>query len=138
MAFTLHTEPGNFRAFKILIAAEYNGINMNLPAFKLGETNKTDDFLKISPAGKVPALETANGSIFESNAIARYVARLRADTGLYGSTFFESAQVDQWVDFCSTAIELPASLWFYPVLGYMAANADVTEKAMCPRKAFIY
>lgn len=32
------------------------------------------------------------GSIFESNAIARYVARIRRDTELYGASFFESAQ----------------------------------------------
>lgn len=33
------------------------------------------------------------GSIFESNAVARYVARMRRDTELYGVSFFESAQV---------------------------------------------
>jgi elongation factor 1-gamma len=33
------------------------------------------------------------GALFESNAIARYVARMRTDTGLYGATFFESGQV---------------------------------------------
>ena len=35
----------------------------------------------------------AQGCIFESNAIARYVARMRRDTELYGVSFFESAQV---------------------------------------------
>ena len=30
------------------------------------------------------------GSIFESNAIARYVARIRRDTDLYGVSFFDS------------------------------------------------
>ena len=129
MSLTLHTEPGNFRAFKILIAAQYNGVAVNVPEFKMGETNKTAEFLKKSPAGKVPVLETKAGSIFESNAIARYVARIRADTGLYGATLFESAQVDQWVDFCSHNLELPTSLWVYPVLGYMAHNAATAAKA---------
>jgi hypothetical protein len=35
-------------------------------------------------------LSPPSGLIFESNAIARYVARIRRDSGLYGSTFFES------------------------------------------------
>ena len=34
-------------------------------------------------------LETPTGGVWESNAIARYVARL-ADTGLFGSTAFET------------------------------------------------
>ena len=103
----MFAEPGNFRAFKILIAAEYNQVNIEVPAFNVKD-NKTEAFLKVSPLGKVPALKTAHGSIFESNAIARYVARLRQDTGLYGATFFESAEVDQWVDFNNNSIELPA------------------------------
>ncbi|CAN0447760.1 unnamed protein product, partial [Hapterophycus canaliculatus] len=35
------------------------------------------------------------GPIFESNAIGRYVARMRRDTELYGVSFFESAQASQ-------------------------------------------
>src|SRR5207253_814315 len=97
-----------FRAFKVLIAAEYNGVEIKVPAFKLAD-NKTADFLKKSPAGKVPVLETQHGCIFESNAIARYVARLRQDTGLYGQCFFESAEVDQWVDFSAHNLEIPAT-----------------------------
>ena len=37
----------------------------------------------------MPVLETPTGGVWESNAIARYVARL-ADTGLFGSTAFET------------------------------------------------
>jgi len=35
-------------------------------------TTKTPEFLKMNPIGKVPVLETPDGPIFESNAIARY------------------------------------------------------------------
>ena len=38
---------------------------------------------------QVPTLETSHGGIWESNAIARYVARL-SDKGLLGSTLFEA------------------------------------------------
>ena len=45
------------------------------------------------PEGKViaqvPTLETPQGGVFESNAIARYVARM-ADKGLFGHTSFEA------------------------------------------------
>lgn len=49
----LYTYPDNFRAYKILIAAEYSGAEISLPPFKLGETNQTADFLKKFPLGKV-------------------------------------------------------------------------------------
>jgi elongation factor 1-gamma len=129
MSHTLFVEPGNFRAFKILIAAEYNGVSINIPEFTANKSNTTPEFLKISPMGKVPAMQTPQGGLCESNAIARYVARMRADTGLMGATFFESAEVDQWIDFCSHNIELPACIWFYPTLGYMEANTNAIEKA---------
>ena len=38
-------------------------------------------------------------------------------------------QVDSWLDFSSHNIELPATLWFYPILGYMPMNDSVTMRA---------
>ena len=126
--YTLHTYPGNFRAFKILVAAQYNGVDVAVPDFDAAAAAGAD-FLAKNPLGKVPVLETEKGCIFESNAIARFIARIRADTELYGSSFFESAQIDSWVDFASHEIELPASMWFYPVFGYMPFNGAATAKA---------
>jgi elongation factor 1-gamma len=125
----LLVDEGNFRAFKILIAAEYNSVSIDIPDFKVSKDNKTAEFLAKSPLGRVPVLVTPAGSIFESNAIARYVARMRRDTELYGVSFFESALVDSWIDFSAHDIELPATLWFYPVLGYIPYNAVATAKA---------
>ncbi len=44
---------------------------------------------EVTDAAQVPTLETPQGGVFESNAIARYVARI-ADKGLYGTTSFEA------------------------------------------------
>lgn len=125
----LYTYPGNFRAFKALIAAQYNGVDIEVPEFKMMEDNTTPEFLAKNPLGKVPLLETDQGCIFESNAIARYIARIRTDTELYGATFFESGQIDSWIDFCAHELELPATMWFYPIFGYMPFNAAATAKA---------
>lgn len=94
----------NKNGFKALIAAEYSGVNIELVKnFEMGVSNKTPEFLKMNPIGKVsydgmnkvcyfdtnclcqgnlkelsfcdfqvPVLETPDGAIFESNAIARY------------------------------------------------------------------
>jgi len=125
----LYTYPGNFRAFKALIAAQYNGVDIEVPEFKMMEDNQTPEFLAKNPLGKVPLLETDQGCIFESNAISRYIARIRSDTELYGVSFFESGQIDSWIDFCAHELELPATMWFYPIFGYMPFNAAATAKA---------
>ena len=102
---------------------------LNIPEFKLGTDNKTAEFLQKSPLGKVPVLDTPSGAITESNAIARYVARIRGDSELLGSSFFDSAKVDSWVDFCSHDLELPVTLWVYPVLGYIPFNPATAAQA---------
>lgn len=125
----LYTYPGNWRVFKILIAAEYNGVDIELPAFDMAKDLKTKEFLAKTPVGKVPVLETAEGSIFESGAIARYVARLRQDTGLYGKTFFEAGQVESWLEFSTHELEVPVSTWISPILGWGKFNAAANAKA---------
>jgi elongation factor 1-gamma len=109
---------GIFRAFKALIAAEYNGVDV-----KVEEPFNATKVKALSPTGKAPVLETKAGVVFESNAIARHIASLRRDTGLTGSTLYEEAAVDSWVDFGANEVELPASVWFYPVAGYMPFSA---------------
>lgn len=99
-----------------------------MPEFGTAD-NKTAEFLTKSPLGRVPVLETPHGCIFESNAIARYVARMRRDTELCGATFFDGAQVDSWMDFCTHELELPATVWYYPVIGYMPHNDAAVAKA---------
>jgi len=126
----LHTYKPNYRAWKALIAAEYNGVRIEVPEFNMGKDNKTPEFLAKAPLGKVPVLETPQGSIFESNAIARYVARLRSDTDLYGASFFESALVDQWVDFSANEVEPATAMWLYPIKGWVAFDTEAHAAAV--------
>lgn len=58
MALKLWTNPANFRAFKVLIAAEYNGVELEVPEFNHPSDSKSPDFLAKSPLGRVPVLET--------------------------------------------------------------------------------
>jgi len=128
-SLTLYTYPGNFRAFKALIAAEYNNVSVDVPVFRMGADSKNAEFKAKNPLGKVPVLETAQGCIFESNAIARYIARLRQDTELLGSSFIQQGQVDSWIDFSTNELEVPTTMWVYPILGYIQNKDEVTKKA---------
>jgi len=71
--------------------------------------NLCEVFLEIAPGqADRPTLLTDHGKILQVNAISRYIAGIQKKISLLGSTPFESAQVDQWIDFHKNEIELPA------------------------------
>ncbi|KAK9809891.1 hypothetical protein WJX72_001136 [[Myrmecia] bisecta] len=114
----LYTPANNKNAYKALIAAEIVGVKVEVVGVQMGVDNKTPEFLKKNPNGKVPTLDTPNGSVWESNAIARYVAR-QADKGLFGDgTTLQMAQVEQWIDFSTGEIDAPLLSWVYPLFGF--------------------
>ncbi|XP_045614887.1 elongation factor 1-gamma isoform X2 [Procambarus clarkii] len=124
---TLYTYPENFRAFKVLISAQFSGAKVTVDSnFVFGETNKSEAFLKKFPLGKVPAFETSDGKyIFESNAISWAVANEQ----LRGKSAMDQAQVVAWMNFADNEI-LPASCtWVFPCLGIMQFNKGNTERA---------
>jgi len=59
---TLTSFPGDFRALKALIAAQYNGVEIAKPHFELNKDNLKPEFLAKNPTGKVPLLETPHGT----------------------------------------------------------------------------
>jgi len=126
-SYTLYSPAGSFRAFKALIAAEYNGIHVQVGNFDASSV------AAMSPSGKAPVL-TVNDTgdvIFESNAICRFLARIKTDTGLYGNNSVqEAAIIDSWIDFSANELELPATVWFYPAVGYMPFHKEAYVKVL--------
>ncbi|XP_021714796.1 elongation factor 1-gamma 2-like [Chenopodium quinoa] len=135
MALVLHTGLPNKNAYKALIAAEYSGVKVDVVKdFQMGVTNKSPEFLKMNPIGKVPVLETPEGPVFESNAIARYVTKLKADNPLFGSSLIEYAHIEQWIDFSATEIDANIARWLYPRLGYGVHLPPAEEAAIAALK----
>ncbi|XP_050237187.1 elongation factor 1-gamma-like [Mercurialis annua] len=134
MALVLHASNNNKNAYKALIAAEYSGVKVELAAnFEMGVSNKTPEFLKMNPIGKVPVLETPDGPVFESNAIARYVARLKNDNPLCGSSSIDCAHIEQWIDFSASEIDANLLAWFKPRIGrapYLPPAEEATIAAL--------
>jgi glutathione S-transferase len=58
--------------------------------------NKTTDFLKINPNGKVPVLVDGDFVLWESRAINAYLAAKKPERELYPSDLRKRAIVDQW------------------------------------------
>jgi elongation factor 1-gamma len=124
MALTLYTYPGNFRAYKAQIAALYNGLALDVQ----------DNAELKAQYNKAPVLQTKNGQLFESNAIAAYVAGL-GDSTLLGHTAFEQAQVRQWVDFSAFDIEPQRAVWLLPIREVIAFNGKAYATAKKDLKA---
>ena len=61
----LHTDSNNPVAWKALIAANFNQVQIEV-------VNATEQSIKNSPFGKIPYLETSDGVLSEGNAIARF------------------------------------------------------------------
>ena len=59
---------------------------------------RSDDFLKNAPIGKVPVLEHDGEYLFESGAICRYVANV-SNSPLYPEDAMQRGKVDQWMDY---------------------------------------
>merc|ERR1712045_52029 len=115
-------------AQKAVIAAKYSGAQLTVAKdFVFGETNKSPEFLKKFPLGKVPAFEGVDGlCLTESNAIAYYVAN---DELRGGSDAAARAQVVQWMCMADNEILPAACTWVFPTMGIMQFNKNATDRA---------
>ncbi|KAJ8130134.1 hypothetical protein O1611_g3495 [Lasiodiplodia mahajangana] len=98
---TIYSYATNPRVNRAMIIADMNGLEIDIPAFTMRETNRTPEFLSKFPLGKVPAFESADGfCLTESIAIATYFAKSgpKADQ-LLGADFKSQSLITQWACF---------------------------------------
>ncbi|KAL5580155.1 hypothetical protein UlMin_012597 [Ulmus minor] len=113
----LHAGKANKNAFKALIVTEYTSVKIEVfENFEMGVSNKTPEFIKMNPLGKVHVLETPDRAIFESKAIARYVACLKS----YESPLFRSSLIEY--------IDTNLGNWYRPRVGLLPYFPAVSYK----------
>jgi glutathione S-transferase len=111
---------------------EYKLVHIN----PLAEENQTDEFLKLSPSGKIPALDDDGFALFESNAIMKYLCR-KHKSDFYPGDITSQANVDKWLDF--TTIHLGngiAKVLFNKIITGIV-DAPVDEQSLADGYAFI-
>ncbi|KAI0686926.1 elongation factor 1-gamma [Cytidiella melzeri] len=108
---TLWTIPQQAQGKRIRAVAAFAGLKLDLPeSYTHFEDNKKPEFLAKFPHGKIPALETKDGfHLFETSAIARYVASLAPNSGLLPSDPKAAALVDQWISVADSEIGAPTN-----------------------------
>jgi glutathione S-transferase len=70
--------------------------------------NQTPEYLEICPTGKVPALQTADGVLIETNVIFEYLDELSPANPLIFGSAYERARIRELMKIVELYIELPA------------------------------
>lgn len=107
----IYSYPANPRVNRALIAADMNGLEIELAPFTMRETNLAPEFLAKFPLGKVPAFEGADGfCLTESVAIATYIAGAGPKAGqLLGTDAKTQTLISQWGHFAEG--EVWTNIW---------------------------
>ena len=81
---------------RVRIFMEEKGIEMPVQEISIMEgEHKQEEYKKISPSSKVPALELDDGTVItESMAICRYLELLHPEPALFGSSKVEQAKIE--------------------------------------------
>jgi glutathione S-transferase len=69
--------------------------------------NQSEEYLKIHPLGKVPALETPKGIIVETDVLMRYIDQQGGES-FFPSDDFERAKCEEIMKMAEIYLELPA------------------------------
>ncbi len=89
--------------------------------------NKEATFLELNPNGLVPVLEVAQGSIWESNAIVRYLARLDPEQRLVPADPYQSAIAEQWMDWQLASLGPAFTPMFHGLVRQLPEKRDYAE-----------
>ncbi|CAK82501.1 unnamed protein product (macronuclear) [Paramecium tetraurelia] len=90
---------------------------------------ESKEHLARNPFARIPVIETTDGFLYESNAICRYLARSKLESGLYGATPFQQSQVDQWIDWTINELDPNFMTTFPQLWGHYPANEDTFKTA---------
>lgn len=105
------------------IPYEYQRVNV------MGGENRTEAFLKLHPAAKIPVIDDDGFVLFESNAIIRYLAD-KSGSQFYPKDLKKRAIVDQWIDFTSLHVGMALNKVFYNRVIVHRIGGEVDETSL--------
>ena len=118
---------------KACVVAKYLNSPVEFVHVDLGKgENRTPEFLARNPNGKVPVLDTGGGSLWESNAIMCYLARI-AGSDLWPRDD-RQIEVLRWLSWDSNHFTRHAGTLYFehiikPAIGMGSADRAVVEEA---------
>lgn len=120
----------SFKVNKVRFVANYLGLENELIMLNPMQGDmKTEEYLKINPVGKMPAIIDGDFKLSESGAIIRYLAA-KAKSDLYPEDIEKRAEVDQWIDFGTQHVGAALIKVFFNTVIYKVLGADKDEKSL--------
>jgi glutathione S-transferase len=96
----------------------------------------TPEYRAMNPLGLVPSLQEDGLSLFESNAIMRYLCNKHAPSSpLYPAAPGPRATVDSWLDFQQTALNRPQGIVFISLVRTPPEKRDNAAVAAAVKEA---
>ena len=97
MTIELHVFPPSPRAFKVMAVANQLGLDytLHMVDFRKGD-QKTPEYAALNPNMKMPTLKEGEYVLWESNAIAQYLALKRPESGLFPRDERARLDVTRW------------------------------------------
>jgi len=111
---------------------EYEFIRIN----PLAGDNQTDDYLKINPGAKIPAIDDNGYTLFESNAIMKYLCR-KYKSDFYPEAIKAQADVDKWLDYIAIHLGNGYGKVLFNKFLAKLVGADVDEQSLKDGYSFI-
>ena len=109
---------------KVLVFISEKGIkDIEVKDLDIGKMeHKTDEYKKIAPNSRIPALVLDNGDvILETTAICRYLECLNPDPNMFGENPEEIAQIEMWYSRISFELMMPLMHGFRHTHPHMSA-----------------
>jgi glutathione S-transferase len=129
--YQLHYYPANANAAPHMLLEEI-GVNYDLVLVdRTRNAQKTRDYLKINPNGRIPTLVDGDLVVSEAAAIVLHLVDQHADAGLapeIGTP--ERAKFYQWLTFLTNSLQEELMIWQYPdrLAGSDASAAEIVKR----------
>jgi glutathione S-transferase len=127
----------SFNSNKVRFAANALGLNYEFESVDLAAgQQRTPEFLKINPSGRIPSLVDGAFTIFESNAIIRYLAE-KNNSSLYPKDLQTRSIVNQWMDFGSIHVGGAVGKILFNTIIYKMVGAPIDERSLTEGRQFL-
>lgn len=98
MPLTLYVTPPSPRAFKVLLTAEYLGLDYMSSFVDIAAgAHRTDEFAAINPNKRIPALDHDGFRLWEANAVVEYLGLIAGDRQFMPHSTPDRLGVTKWL-----------------------------------------
>ena len=113
-----------------------SGANCTFENIDLADIETRQNIASKTPTTTLPFLETEEGNLSETNAILLYFAQ-KYKKGLLGQNSFETAKINQWIEFGSCELNRCQKAIIYPMFGWKEFCKDSFDKENAKIKEYL-